>query len=665
MTKDTAAENLVLPKELNATDENGQTILVEKIVWEHKKINSENQDQERYLFTAKLPEGYVLAEGVTTPTITVIVEGAKGTQILFENGIHYIIDPDYPDHKITLFCMNNKLHWPHHTEDMGEIQVPGYTDGYLTPDDKGYHYIRVGGGEYGKITACHQPQKDGARYLGPYISGYVVKQTVDEVNKVFLLPTCNRNFPQEIGKQRPCLNYHIKQCMAPCSGKISPQEYAEALEEAVSFLKGSSANIQKILTQKMMQAAEAMQYEKAARYRDRIRAIQGLAENQKVVSIRYEEEDVIALVQSSVKCCAVVLQFRDYRLVDKEYFMLDELSEFAQNASLTDSKEQAVEPMMQELRTQFVLRYYDMKQQVPKAVVLDGPPSCQQELEEYLCQKAQRSVQLLLPQKGDQMKLLQMAKENASQQIAEQTRRTSREISALDELARLLGLHQVPNYIEAYDISNIGSETIVAGMVVFEGGRPLKGAYRKFSVRSVVGKPDDYASMREVLTRRLERYEQHKQEGVGFGRLPDLILLDGGRGHVAAVKPLVRQMGFDIPIFGMAKDDRHRTRTIATEDGELSVSSFRAAFDLLTSIQDEVHRFSIGYSRSKHASRAMESVLRSVEGIGEKRAKNLFLRFRTLKAMEAATVEQLEETPGMTHLTALNLYRYLHENDGQ
>ncbi len=535
----------------------------------------------------------------------------------------------------------------------------------LLKDDKGYHYIRVGGGEYGKITACHQPQKDGARYLGPYISGYVVKQTVDEVNKVFLLPTCNRNFPQEIGKQRPCLNYHIKQCMAPCSGKISPQEYAEALEEAVSFLKGSSANIQKILTQKMMQAAEAMQYEKAARYRDRIRAIQGLAENQKVVSIRYEEEDVIALVQSSVKCCAVVLQFRDYRLVDKEYFMLDELSEFAQNASLTDSKEQAVEPMMQELRTQFVLRYYDMKQQVPKAVVLDGPPSCQQELEEYLCQKAQRSVQLLLPQKGDQMKLLQMAKENASQQIAEQTRRTSREISALDELARLLGLHQVPNYIEAYDISNIGSETIVAGMVVFEGGRPLKGAYRKFSVRSVVGKPDDYASMREVLTRRLERYEQHKQEGVGFGRLPDLILLDGGRGHVAAVKPLVRQMGFDIPIFGMAKDDRHRTRTIATEDGELSVSSFRAAFDLLTSIQDEVHRFSIGYSRSKHASRAMESVLRSVEGIGENRAKNLFLRFRTLKAMEAATVEQLEETPGMTHLTALNLYRYLHENDGQ
>lgn len=532
----------------------------------------------------------------------------------------------------------------------------------LLKDDKGYHYIRIGGGEYGKITASHQPQKDGARYLGPYLSGYVVNQTVDEVNKAFLLPTCTRKFPQEIGKQRPCLNYHIKQCMAPCSGKISPEEYAEALEEAVNFLKGSGSQIKKILTEKMMQASENLQFEKAARYRDRIRAIDGLRENQKVVSIRYEEEDVIAIVQSSVKCCAVVLQFRNYRLVDKEYFMLDEMAEFSDAGFAANKTEQQTSrTVLEELRTQFVLSYYQMKDTVPKAVVLDGESSCRQELEEHLCKKAGRSVQLIVPQKGDQMKLLTMAKENASQQIAEQTKRTGREVSALDELARLLGLHRIPNYIEAYDISNIGSETIVAGMAVFEGGRPLKGAYRKFSVRSVVGKTDDYASMQEVITRRLERYEQHKQEGVGFGRLPDLILLDGGRGHVAAVKPIVREMGFDIPVFGMAKDDRHRTRTIATEDGELSVSSFRAAFDLLTNIQDEVHRFSVTYSRSKHQSKAMDSVLRSVEGIGETRAKNLFLRFRTLKAMEAATIEQLEETPSMTHLAACNLYRALHE----
>lgn len=529
----------------------------------------------------------------------------------------------------------------------------------LLKDDKGYHYIRIGNEAYGRITASHQPQQDGARYLGPYLSGYVVSQTVDEVNKAFLLPTCTRRFPQEIGKGRPCLNYHIKQCMAPCSGKISEEEYAQVLEEAVSFLRGSGADIQRVLRERMMQASEQLEFEKAARYRDRIRAIQGLQENQKVVSIRYEQEDVIALVQSSVKCCAVVMQFRDYRLVDKEYFMLDELAEFSE-AALSGTAEQAVEEVLREMRTQFVLRYYNMKGTAPKTVVLDGEPSCREELERYLSEKAGRSVGLLVPQKGDQMRLLAMAKENASQQIAEQTRHTSREISALDELARLLGLNQVPNYIEAYDISNIGSETIVAGMVVFEGGRPLKGAYRKFSVRSVVGKADDYASMREVLTRRLERYEQHKEEGVGFGHLPDLILLDGGRGHVAAVKPIVRQMGFNIPVFGMAKDDRHRTRTVATEDGELSVTSFRAAFDLLTNIQDEVHRFSIGYSRQKHASHAMESVLRSVEGIGEKRAQNLFIRFRTLKAMEAATLEQLEETPSMTHLAALNLYQSLH-----
>ena len=544
--------------------------------------------------------------------------------------------------------------------------IKQYTPKYniLLKDDKGYHYIRVGPGEYGKITACHQPLKDGARYLGPYISGYVVKETVDEVNKVFLLPTCNRNFPQDIGKQRPCLNFHIKQCMAPCSGKISPQEYSEALEEAVGFLRGSSSgNIQKVLTQRMLQASESLQFEKAARYRDRIRAIQALQEHQKVVSIRYEEEDVIALIQSSVKCCAVVLQFRDYRLVDKESFMLDEMSEFSEAAlSREDGGEQPVQDILRELRAQFVLRYYDMKGAVPKTVVLDGDTGMNEELEKYLSQKAGRAVQLTVPQKGDQMKLLQMARENASQQIAEQTRRTSREVSALDELARLLGLHQIPNYIEAYDISNIGSETIVAGMVVFEGGRPLRGAYRKFSVKSVTGKPDDYASMREVITRRLMRYSQHKDEGVGFGHLPDLILLDGGKGHVAAVKPIVRQMGFEIPVFGMAKDDRHRTRTIATEDGELSVSSYRAAFDLLTSIQDEVHRFSINYSRTKHRTQALDSVLRSVEGIGPKRAQNLYLRFRTLKAMEAASVEQLEETPGMTHLSALNLYRYLHEN---
>lgn len=516
----------------------------------------------------------------------------------------------------------------------------------LLKDDKGYHYIKITPGEYGRIIPTHQKLEDGSRYIGPYISSYVTSQTVDEVNKAFLLPTCNRKFPQDIRKGRPCLNYHIKQCMAPCTGKITVAEYNEALEQAVEFIKGDNQEIQKKILQMMYEASEKEEYEKAARYRDRLNAIKNVSASQKVVSIRYEEEDVLALVQGTVNSCAVVLKFRNYKLVDKEYFLLDP----------SDNPEDA--------RARFLMEYYELKGKVPKTVVLDGAVAHQEELQAYLSQQAQHSVTLLLPQRGDQTELIQMAKENASQHISERSRRTGKEINALDELSRLLGLNKIPEYIEAYDISNIGSETIVAGMVVFDSGRPLRGAYRKFSVKTVQGKPDDYASMREVLQRRFERYAQHKEEGIGFGRMPDLILLDGGKGHVAAVKPLVRAMGYSVPIFGMAKDDRHRTRVITTEDGELSVSSFKSAFDLLTSIQDEVHRFSIEYSRSKHQNKAMESLLKSVPGIGPKRAQNLFLRFKTMKAMKAATLEDLEETPSMTGESARSLYQFLHENAG-
>lgn len=512
----------------------------------------------------------------------------------------------------------------------------------LLKDDKGYHYIKVTPGDYGRIEATHQKVEDGSRYIGPYISSYVTSQTVDEVNKAFLLPTCNRKFPQDIRKGRPCLNYHIKQCMAPCTGNISVAEYNEALEQAIEFIKGDNLDIQKKILQMMYDAAEREEFEKAARYRDRLNAIKNVGASQKVVSVRYEEEDVIALVQGTVNACAVVLKFRGYKLVDKEYFMLEPSEDAADE------------------RARFLMEYYDMKGEVPKSVVVDGDIAHQDELQKYLAEKANHAVSLIIPQKGDQMELVRMAKENASQHISERSRRSSREINALDELSRLLGLNRIPEYIEAYDISNIGSDTIVAGMVVFDGGRPLRGAYRKFSVKTVQGKPDDYASMREVLQRRFERYEQHKNEGIGFGRMPDLILLDGGKGHVAAVKPLVRSMGYQVPIFGMAKDDRHRTRVITTEDGELSVSSFKTAFDLLTSIQDEVHRFSIEYSRSKHQSKGMESLLKSVPGIGPKRAQNLFLRFKTMKAMKAATLEQLEETPSMTEAAARDLYNFLH-----
>lgn len=513
----------------------------------------------------------------------------------------------------------------------------------LLKDDKGYHYIKITPGDYGKIVPTHQKIQDGSRYIGPYISSYVTSQTVDEVNKAFLLPTCTRKFPQDIRKGRPCLNYHIKQCMAPCTGNISVKEYNEALEQAIDFIKGDNQEIQKKILQLMYEASDNEEFEKAARYRDRLNAIKNVAASQKVVSVRYEEEDVIALVQGTVNSCAVVLKFRNYKLVDKEYFILEPSEDPA------------------DARAEFLMSYYDMKDYIPKSVSIDAVAAHQEDLEKYFSEKFKHSVSIIVPQKGDRKDLIQMAKENASQHISERSRRNSKEINALDELSRLLGLNKIPEYIEAYDISNIGSETIVAGMVVFDGGRPLRGAYRKFAVKSVLGKADDYASMREVIQRRFERYSLHKDDGIGFGRLPDLILLDGGKTHVAAVKPLVRDMGFSVPIFGMAKDDRHRTRIITTENAELSVSAYRGAFDLLTSIQDEVHRFSIEYSRSKHQNKAMESLLKSVSGIGEKRAKNLFLRFKTIKAMKDATLEQIMETPSMTAEVSRNLYSFLHE----
>lgn len=265
----------------------------------------------------------------------------------------------------------------------------------LLKDDKGYHYVRISPGDYGKITPSHQEIKDGSRYLGPYVSGYVVSQTVDEANKAFMLPTCSRKFPQEIGKGRPCLNYHIKQCMAPCTGKVSPQEYKEALDQAIDFIRGGSSQAQEILTRKMYEASENMEFEKAARYRDRLKAIKNINAHQKVVSIRYEEEDVIAVSQGTTKCCAVILKFRNYRLVDKEYFMLDTTDD------LVDT------------RTQFVLRYYDMKADCPKSVVLDGEIEHLDEMRQFMAEKSGHSVSIIIPQKGDQKQLVEMALENA------------------------------------------------------------------------------------------------------------------------------------------------------------------------------------------------------------------------------------------------------------
>ena len=513
----------------------------------------------------------------------------------------------------------------------------------LLKDDKGYHYIKITNEDWPRISQAQQMLDDGARYLGPYVSSWATKESVDETLKIFCLPDCSRRFPQDIGKKRPCLNYYIKQCCAPCLGKITQTEYRKLIEEAVEFLQGGRHASVKKLEQQMMEASGKLQFERAARLRDRLQAIKRMADRQKVVANSVPEQDVIALAQGPSAACFQVFRFHDARLYDRESFPMGPVGE-PENA-----------------RREFVERYYSMRDSIPPKVTLDGAAESADLLERWLTEKAGHAVHILLPQKGEQAKLVEMVRSNAAEQVAQTTGRTGRETSALDELGRLLGMPNPPQYIESYDISNLAGEDNVAGMVVFENGRPLKSAYRKFKIKTVDGQ-DDYASMQEVLTRRFQEYEAHKGEKEGFGRLPDLILLDGGKGQVHAVCPVLKQFGLQIPLFGMVKDNNHRTRAITGDGGEIAINSHRAAFTLVSSIQDEVHRWAIGYHRQSRRKHTFSSSLTQIEGVGEKRAKSLLHHFRTVSAIREATLEELEGAPDMTHPAAEKVFAYFHEN---
>ncbi len=396
---------------------------------------------------------------------------------------------------------------------MIKLHTPKYN--ILLKDDKGYSYIKIFPKEYSRIRQTFQREEDGAEYIGPYLSAYVVKETIDEANRVFLLPTCSKRFPQEFGKGRPCLNFHIKRCMGVCQGRISLEEYHEILAQALEYIKGGSSQSVELMTRQMNEYAENMQFEKAAQLRDRIRAIGKISESQKVVFTSVANQDVIALQRTDTETCAVVLKFRTERLVDKQDFLLGAVDD------------------LDEARQEFLLRYYTTsnRQDLPRKIQLDGPVEDVEIVAQLLSEQAGYKVEIRIPQRGEQLKLMEMAKKNAAEKLSQRGQRTGREVAALDELARLLGLEKPPGYIESYDISNIGSDTVVAGMVVFENGRPLRKCYRKFSIKTVAG-TDDYASMSEVLRRRFERYLDPDKQDEAFDRLPDLILLDGGKGHV-------------------------------------------------------------------------------------------------------------------------------------
>ena len=507
----------------------------------------------------------------------------------------------------------------------------------LLKDDKGYSYIKITDEKWKKLTTAKSAEGKG-EFIGPYSSGYVVKETVDEARKIFKLPNCTRSFDKPT---KPCLNYHIGICDAPCRGKISLDDYLESVNSAVDFIKHGDSDGETVerLTEKMLAAAEELQFETAAKLRDRINAITKIREKQKVVRVPYRSEDVIASAVIGETACAEVIVFRNYRLSDKQYFIIDGVSD------------------RESLYNEFLQRYYSEKTDIPPRILIDIDTDFSL-TERWLTEKSGHKVSFINPKQGEQKALLDMCLANAAENISEKTDRTGREMSVLDELARLLGLPTAPRYIEAYDISNTAGSENVAGMIVYKDGRPFKPAYKRFKIKSFLGQ-DDFRSMAEVLDRRFTEYEKGEDEG--FSVLPDLILLDGGIGQMSAVAPILQKHGITVPVFGMVKDSKHRTRAIAAEGGDIAIKSNRAAFTFITGIQDEVHRFAIGYHKNRRSKAMLNSELLGIEGIGKSRAAALLKHFKTVSAIKNATVDELCAAPTMNLPAAEMVYNYYHK----
>ncbi len=509
----------------------------------------------------------------------------------------------------------------------------------LLKDDKGYSYIKITKGPWGKISACFRKDDDTAEYLGPYTGNFSVTNAVDQAREIFRLPSCNKVFPRDIGKGRPCLNFFISKCSGPCAKKITLSEYQQNLSEAVEFLKGGSGGMVKRLTAEMEEASENLQFEKAAKIRDKIKAIERITSRQKVVVADSVQEDVFAMVQSGEKACLAVLSFREGLLTSTEHFILPS------NENLPEARYEAI------------TSFYSMERSIPALVVVDGEVNDSELISQWLSEKKGKKVTLFQPRRGEKAKVMEMCISNAAQKLGEYMGRTGTQTAVLDELAKLLGLSKTPEYIESYDISHTAGSDNVAGMVVFRNGQPLRSAYRRFAIKGFSGQ-DDYGSMREVISRRLNRYIEEKDSGEGFGVLPDLILLDGGQGQVNAVKPVVEAFGLDIPVFGMVKDSKHRTRAIAADGGEISLSSGRRVFTLVSTIQEEVHRFAITYHKQKHSKSAVGTSLTKIEGIGEKKAAILIKHFRTMSKIRTASLEELRQVKGIGEKDAVAVHRY-------
>lgn len=525
-------------------------------------------------------------------------------------------------------------------------------------DDKTYPYIRVTIGEdFPRVLFSRQLKKDKSRYFGPYTSAGAVKDTIELINKIYQLRTCNRKLPRDIGAERACLNYHIHRCSAPCQGYINKEEYGERVSQVLEFLNGNYTPVIKMLETKMVEASQAMEFEKAIEYRELLGSVKQIAQKQKITNTDGEDKDIIALASDDTDAVVQVFFIRSGKIIGRDHFHVRVGSEESTSDILVN----------------FVKQFYSGTPYIPREIMLQEPIEDIPVLEEWLSAKRGRRVYIRIPQKGMKEKLVELAAKNASLVLNQDKEKIKREegrtIGAVKEIEELLGMHGL-NRMEAYDISNINGFETVGSMIVYEKGKPKRSDYRKFKLRTVTG-PDDYASMHEVLTRRFKHGMQEIQElkdknlpqEVGsFTRFPDIIMMDGGRGQVNICLQVLEELGLSIPVCGMVKDDNHRTRGLYFHNVEIPIDRHGEGFKLITRIQDEAHRFAIEYHRSLRSKSQVHSVLDDIEGIGPTRRKALMRRFASIEKIREATVEELAETESMNLQAAEKVYAFFHAN---
>lgn len=512
----------------------------------------------------------------------------------------------------------------------------------LLKDSKGYSYIKITNEPWRRLQFTYHKEDDGSQYLGPYISSFVVSQSLDAALKIFKLPQCNLTFPCSTYNRRPCLNYHMNQCNAPCCGKVSKEQYDQSVEDAIAFLKGGTSQYLQVLEQRMERYADQLEFEKAAEVRNTISAIKRLNDRQKVIFSGTDTEDVFGLAREEDQICFNVLRFNEGQLTDSEHFFID------------------MEDTLEETRSEMLQQYYSLRKDIPSKIIVDGALEDEDLLTQWLSEELGKKVSITVPLRGKQMELVNMSKNNAYEKLTQKMAGHAKQDTAVIELGELLGLSSPPEFIESYDISHTAGSDAVAGMVVFKNGVPYKQDYRKFIIKEALG-GDDYGAMEEVLTRRFKRYLEETEEGKpanGFARLPDLILMDGGLGQVHAAQKVLHRYGLTVPVFGMVKDSKHRTRAIASDGGELAISPNRKVFTLVTAIQDEVHRYAISFHHQKHSKNARHSELTDIPGIGPKKAATLMKELKTMDAIKRADIDTLSRLPGISLKDATNIKAY-------